>query len=44
MKAEAERRRKDLELLADFIPDVAVVRMEVFQFVGEGPALRDRRS
>jgi hypothetical protein len=40
---------KDLELLADFVFDVAarsrfirVVGMELFQFVGEGPALRDR--
>jgi hypothetical protein len=27
---------QDLELLADFIADVAIIRMEVFQFAGEG--------
>jgi hypothetical protein len=33
---------EDLKLLADFIPDVAVVGMELFQFAGEGVGVGGR--
>jgi hypothetical protein len=35
---------QDLQLLPDFIADVAIVGMQLFQLMGEGPALRDQRS
>jgi hypothetical protein len=43
-RVETEWRRKDLQLLTDFIPHMPIIRMQLFQLAGEGPALRDRRS